>query len=344
MPQTRIYRRLIVTGIVIVAALAIFGIVARQTFLRHEFTLTMYVDDSAGVAASSPVLENGIPIGHVFLVLLSGSKDPKRTVEIEMRFSRRYLADIPEDSTAGITAANLLGDKYVNISRGTHARHVDPGAELRATETQDIGSVLSRAQDPLKQANDIFDRVDTILKYVGQSHGSVGRLVNDSTLQGRIEGIASGVKSIEADLKTGKGAALRVADITADADKPMARLKEMMADLDHGKGSAGKFLHDSNSPTLTAEADAVIAEARKLFDEASHDQRPAETMSELRAMSDKIAALTDRIDSGRGTAGQLLVNPLLRDSLRRTEADLDRLATAIGAHPTRYFAIRFGLF
>ena len=75
---------MIVAGLVAVAAAGIFLIVARRTFLRHEFTLTVLVDDSAGVAASSPVLVNGIPVGHVVRVSLSGSKDPNRVVRIDM--------------------------------------------------------------------------------------------------------------------------------------------------------------------------------------------------------------------------------------------------------------------
>ncbi len=80
MPEKSPYRRMVVTGVVVLAALAIFAVVARRTFLRYEFDLVTYVDDSAGIALSSPVLLNGISIGHVRRVSLSGSKDPSWTV------------------------------------------------------------------------------------------------------------------------------------------------------------------------------------------------------------------------------------------------------------------------
>ncbi len=335
---------MIVLALVAIAALAVFAIVARRTFLSHEFTLTLYVDDSAGVAPSSPVLLNGIPIGHVSRVSLSGSHDPKRTVRIDMRFARGYINDIPDDSTAGITAGNLLGDKYVNISRGIHPKHAEPGEELRATETMDIGSVLARGQNPLDQANRIFDRVDKILQYVGQGHGTVGKLVDDQTLQRRIDGITSAVKEIEGDYKTSNGVVMHVADLEAEARKPLGRLNDIMADLDHGKGTLGKLLHDPETPSITAEANTVIDEAKRLIDEASNDKRPAELMARAQATSDKIAALMDRINAGQGTAGQFLVNPQLRDSLNRVNTELNSLTQAIGQHPRRFFEFRFGLF
>lgn len=338
------YRRIVVSGLVAVAASGIFVIVARRTFLRHEFTLSVYVDDSAGVAASSPVQLNGIPIGHVSRVSLAGSQDPNRTVRIDMQFSRRYLGDIPEDSTAGITAANLLGDKYVNISRGVHSKHIEPGAELRATETEDIGNVLSRGSGPLKKADEIFDRVDRILKYVGENQGTVGRLVNDHTFRKHVEGITAAVEQIESDLKTSDGAAVRVKDIEADARKPMARLQEIMSDLDHAKGSAGRFLHDPYNPTLTAEANATVDEAKRLLDEATHDKRTSELISQVQATSDRIAGLMERIDAGQGTAGQFLVNPQLRDSLRHVQTEMNSLMAMLSQHPTRYVQLRFALF
>jgi phospholipid/cholesterol/gamma-HCH transport system substrate-binding protein len=334
---------MMVAGLVVAAALGVFAIVAMRTFLRHEFTLTVLVDDSAGVAASSPVLLNGIPIGHVLQVSLSGSKDPNRTVRIDMQFSRRYLADIPEDSTAGIAASNLLGDKYVGISRGTHARHIEPGAELRATETVDINTVLNRATGPLNRANEIFARIDRILKYVGQNQGTVGRLVNGHTFLGHIDGITAAVEGIESDLKT-SGAALHLGAIESDARKPMGRFSDIVADLDHGRGTAGRLLHDPYDPTLTAEANATIDEAKGLLDEFQRDRRPSEAMARLQTTGDKMAALLQRIDSGQGTAGQFLVNPQLRDSLKRAETELDSLIAGISKHPLRYVAIRFGLF
>jgi phospholipid/cholesterol/gamma-HCH transport system substrate-binding protein len=339
----RSWRRTIVVGLVAIAALGIFAVVALRTFLRHEFTLTVLVDDSAGIAASSPVLINGIPIGHVLRVSLSGSKDPNRTVRIDMQFSRRYLADIPEDSTAGIAASNLLGDKYMGISRGTHSKHVEPGAELRASETVDINTVLTRGSGPLKQANDIFNRVDTILKYVGQNHGTVGRLVNGNTFRGHIEGITAAVEQMESDLDK-SGAALHLTAIESEARKPMGRFHDMMADLDHGSGSAGRFLHDPYNPALTAEATAAVDEAKQLLDEFARDQRRSEIMDRLRTADDKIAALMARIDEGQGTAGQFLVSPRLRESVKRAEAELDSLIAGISAHPLRFVAIRFGLF
>ena len=39
-----------------------------------------------------------------------------------MEVQEKYLRQIPVDSVAGISAANLLGDKFLNITKGRDAR------------------------------------------------------------------------------------------------------------------------------------------------------------------------------------------------------------------------------
>jgi phospholipid/cholesterol/gamma-HCH transport system substrate-binding protein len=338
------YRRILIAGIVAVAVLIVAAVVARQTFLRYEFDLVMFVDDSAGVAPSSPVLLNGIGVGHVRKISLSGSRDQKRTVRIDMRFSRTYLKEIPADSTVAITSSNLLGDKYVNISRGRNAQHIVPGSEIRSTETQDIGSVLARGSAPLQQVDDLMSRVDRILDYASKGQGSLGKIVNDPTLQTRIDGITAGIQQIEVDSQTGRGVLLHTGELYRDAHRPLARFNEMMADLDHGKGSIGHLLHDPNDPSLTSQASAVIKEAEQILDGVRADKRPAELMSQAQATSDRIGNLIDRIDAGQGTAGQLIVNPQLKDSLARIQTELNSFMADFSKHPTRFVQLRFGLF
>ena len=48
------------------------------------------------------------------------------------------------DSVVGISAANLLGDKFINITKGQSPEHVKDGAELQPLESQDIPELLKQ--------------------------------------------------------------------------------------------------------------------------------------------------------------------------------------------------------
>src|ERR1700681_3786864 len=105
------------TGIVaavamVIAGVFIFLLTGQSNIFGGEFHLRTYMVDSAGMVGNDPVRVNGILVGYIGAIKLSGSRDPKRTVEIDMVIQEKYLDQIPEDSKSAISAANLLGSKY----------------------------------------------------------------------------------------------------------------------------------------------------------------------------------------------------------------------------------------
>src|SRR5690349_2986931 len=89
---------------VCVVAVAILGVLlyllTGGTLLTEKAALYLYVSDATGVAEGSPVRVNGIQVGKVDRVALSGSRDPKRVVRITLRIERSSLVMIPVGSSA----------------------------------------------------------------------------------------------------------------------------------------------------------------------------------------------------------------------------------------------------
>ncbi len=340
----RMWLRMAVIGAVVLSGLAIFAVVARRTFLRHEFDLSTLIDDSAGIGPSSPVMLNGIDVGHVVRVVLSGSPDPDKTVRITMRFPRRFLSEIPLDSTAAITSSNVLGDKYIDISRGRSPKHVEPGAEILSSPTQDIGTALSRANAPLNQVNDILAHIDKILAYVDTQQGTLGKLLNNPSFQKHISTVSGDQTQMIKDVNNGRGLLVRFHEISAEVQKPMARLNAMETDFRQGSGSAGKFFNDPDTPTLEAEARGVMAEAQQLRADFNAGNRTTEMMDRVKKLNGKLKDTITRLNSGQGTLGQFMVNPQLKDSLQGIKDELNGLTADFKKHPLRFVRLSFGLF
>ena len=70
---------------VILAALMILGtlvyLLTGGTFLEPKAQIYLYLPDATGVAPGSPVRVDGISVGKVSLVELSGSNEPNRVVK-----------------------------------------------------------------------------------------------------------------------------------------------------------------------------------------------------------------------------------------------------------------------
>jgi len=73
---------------------------------------------------------DGIGVGKVRSVALSGSSEPNRVVKVTMTVERGRLASIPDDSTAQAASETMIGDKFVDISSGTSSRFISPGGEI----------------------------------------------------------------------------------------------------------------------------------------------------------------------------------------------------------------------
>jgi len=88
----------------------------------------------------------------------------------------------------------------------------------------------------------------------------------------------------------------------------------VVADLNAGKGTAGKLLKNDD------------------------------LANRLDALTGKLAATVDRINSGQGTLGQLMVNPQLYDSLNSMTREFQGLAKDMHANPKKFLTIRLTLF
>src|ERR1035441_738419 len=135
---------------VIVAGLLILGtlsfLLTGGTLLEPKTQIYLYLPDATGVAPGSPVRVDGIGVGKVTLVELSGSKEPNRVVKVTMSIERDRLTSITDDSTAETTTDTIIGDKFVDVTSGTGVSHLMPGGELRFKGSGDLMQRLDIAQ------------------------------------------------------------------------------------------------------------------------------------------------------------------------------------------------------
>src|ERR1700689_899225 len=122
-------------GIMAAVALAILGflvflLAGTTTLFKSTSDIYTYFDDSAAIAVAAQVTLNGITVGKVTHVDLSGSSQPGKIIRVQMQIEDAYLKSIPVDSQAVITAGNLLGTKYINIKKGRSQQTIAKGGEV----------------------------------------------------------------------------------------------------------------------------------------------------------------------------------------------------------------------
>jgi phospholipid/cholesterol/gamma-HCH transport system substrate-binding protein len=342
---------ILATAAMVIAGVLIFLLTGQSSIFGGDFHLRTYMEDSAGMVANDPVRVNGILTGYIGTIRLSGSRDPKRTVEIDMVIKQRYLEQIPEDSKSAISAANLLGSKYINITKGTHPKHVEPGGEIQSLQLQDIPQIMAQSSSLLAQFQTLIGRADGLLAVVESGQGNIGKLIKDDTLYDRLNSTAGEVDQLVKDVKNSNGTISHLLyddTLYNDIRKPIQRLDDMLAQVQQGKGTLGKALND---PQAYDEARATIGEAKKMLDNLNAGKGSAgkflnddEIYKQLTLISQKVNTAIDKVNSGQGTIGQLVVNPQLYDSMTGATRELNSLLKDVRGNPKKFLSIKLAIF
>jgi phospholipid/cholesterol/gamma-HCH transport system substrate-binding protein len=354
--QSKIRWSQLKVGVVAFAAMVILAVLiflltgSRGIFERNE-TVRTYMADGAAMTESTPVRLNGILVGAVQSITYSGSKDPQRAVKFELSIQSKFMRDIPEDSTAAVTAANLLGSKFINITKGQSPRPVKPGGELRSLQTQDIPELMAQSANLIQTLQDISKRADGMLADIDAGKGNLGKLLRDDELYKRLNGIAAEGQQLLADVRDGKGTLSKLIyddSLYNEVRAPIKRIDQMLADLQQGQGTAGKLLKD---PQVYDEAQQTLAEMRRLAKELNEGKGTAgkllkddQLYKQLTDLTAKLDTTIDRINSGQGTVGQLLVNPQMYDAMNGAMREFQSLAKDIRANPKKFLRIKLAVF
>jgi phospholipid/cholesterol/gamma-HCH transport system substrate-binding protein len=335
----------------VILAVLIFLLTGNKNIFERDETVRTYMADGAGMTESTPVRLNGILVGAVQGIKLSGSKDPKRAVEFELTIQEKYMKDIPEDSTAAVTAANLLGSKFIDITKGQSVTPVKPGGELRSLQTQDIPELMAQSANLITTLQDISKRADSMLADIDAGKGNLGKLLRDDELYKRLNGIAAEGQQLLADVRNGKGTLSKLIyddSLYQEVRAPLKRIDAMLDDLQQGRGSAGKLLKD---PQLYDEAQQTLAEMRRLSQELNAGKGTAgkllkddQLYKQFTELAGKLDSTIDRINSGQGTVGQLLVNPQVYEAMNGTMREFQGLAKDIRANPKKFLRIKLAIF
>ena len=338
-------------GAFLILAVLIFLLTSTKGFFQKTALLHTFMDDASGMSEGTPVRLNGFTIGTLDKIQLTKSTDPKRSVEFIMKVQEKFLQQIPVDSVAGISAANLLGDKFLNITKGRDAQTVKDGAELKSLQSQDIPELMAQSANLLQTFQTIVNRLDALLAGVEQGKGNIGKLLKDEELYDRLNGIATEGQNLLSDVRKGQGTISKLIYDDAlyqEIRSPIKRVDALLADLQAGNGSAGKLLKD---PGLYDEAKASLGEIRGLLADLNAGKGSAGKLLKDDALHKRLEELVakfnstiDKINSGQGTLGQLVVNPQLYDSLNGATREFQSLAKDMRANPKKFLTIRLMLF
>jgi len=335
----------------IILGVLIFLFTGREPLFRRRAPLYTYLRDSAALSTGAPVRLNGILIGNVRKVELSGSNDPARVVRVELSVEQSRLRDIPADSLAGLGAETVLATKYINIRKGQSTTTIQAGGELKSEDTGEFEDLVKKGFNVMDSLQATINRVDRIVNQVELGKGSIGKFLVDDEFYTRLVATVTEMQKVSEAVSSGKGTLGRLLYDESLYNRVLAsvdRLEAIIQDVQQGQGTAGKLLRD---PALYDEARATIAQFRRLVDDLNAGKGTAGKLlkdetayRQIQSLLTKIENTIDRVNTGQGTLGQLVVNPQLYESLTGATRELGSLVRDMRANPKKFLRIKLGLF
>ena len=343
-------------GLLILTSLVIFATVVflmtGEGLFERKYLISVFLKDAAGLKTGDPVRLAGIAVGNVAEMRISGSHDPQRSVEIVMRILRKYEREIRADSVASLDAEGLLGQRFVNITRGGPGQPLIPsGGEIQLKATPELSEVLATGADAMTKLNRIAGRVDRLMEQVESGEGSLGKILYDEALWRKADQTVSDARRLVAQAAAGKGTLgklLMTEDLYVDVRNSLMKADGILDEVHQGKGSLGKFIYDpglyENADRLMTRTNRVVADVNAgqgtlgwLLKDESFYKRANSAMERI----DKIAA---RLERGEGSFGRLLHDPVLYENVNTFSLEMRGLIADFRKNPKKYLTIKFKLF
>jgi phospholipid/cholesterol/gamma-HCH transport system substrate-binding protein len=344
----------VLVGLSVLAA-GIFYVTGAGT-LGPKYRLVTYLQEVSGLANGAPVQLDGVEVGNVEGIKIAprtpgNISDKNRNIEVVMRVDERYQNYIMTDSAASLVTEGLLGNRYVNITRGITGVPLKDGQEVPGTEEKAIKEVVERSADLLGNLQALSDNVQELINGVKQGKGSLGKLLTDDQAYNHLNGILTKGDAMMADVREGKGTVGKL--MTSDelynkVDKGVDSVNVILTDVRSQKGTIGKLLYD---PSLYDEAkqavtngNAVIGDVRAGKGTLGKLVTDDTLYTKLKETTDNVATATAKLNDNTTTVGKLFSDPKLYDSVTGLTGDLRLLIGDFRQNPKKFLRIKLSVF
>jgi phospholipid/cholesterol/gamma-HCH transport system substrate-binding protein len=341
-------------GITVVVAAVTLGILiflmsGTTGLFTSKITLYAYFDNAEGLKKGGPVDLQGVTIGNVSEIrIVSGH--PMDPVQVTMRVNTKYQFLLRKDSKATITTAGVLGESFVDVdSKEAKLGQVENGDTLLGAAAPGFEQVVRSSQTTLQNMDILVKRLDRIVAHVESGEGTIGELINDSTLINKVNNLLGQIQKIVSDVGNGKGSIGKLLvdeglynRVNASIDK----LNNIIDEIQSGKGNLGKLLKDDS---LYKNAQQTMSKANEFMDDINHGAiaklaKDEEFAKKLDNIVTKLSQLSDKLNSPDGTVGKLLQNPSVYNNADQMLVETRNLIKAIRENPKKYLTIHFRIF
>ena len=243
---------LFIIGGLAVFVLAIFIIGKQQNLFNPVFKLTTTFGNVSGLQVGNNVRFTGINVGTVDNIKIINDS----TVQVEMLIKKDVQPFIKADCQVAIGSEGLIGDRLLTISYGSSdAPIVEDGQHLTSKDPVETDAIIASLETSSEHAEVIMQQLAEIMTNINSGQGTMGRLIQDSTIAENInltienfknssEGLDETIELTKENVFAFMESLQKTAGKTEVASN---QLGEIMTKINSGQGTLGMLIQDSTT-------------------------------------------------------------------------------------------------
>jgi len=170
---------LFVAGGLTLFVLAIFIIGKQKNLFNPVFKLNTTFYNISGLQVGNNIRFSGINVGTVDDINILNDS----TVKVVMLIRKEVQKFIKSDCKAAIGSEGLIGSKLIIITQGSYdAPTASEGQQIESNEPVEMDAIMSSLKVTADNAAIISFQLAEILIKVNSGNGTLGRLIQDSTI------------------------------------------------------------------------------------------------------------------------------------------------------------------
>jgi phospholipid/cholesterol/gamma-HCH transport system substrate-binding protein len=178
-PKFKVRLGLFIAGGLALFVIAVFLIGKQKNLFSPVFKLTATFCNVSGLQVGSAIRFSGINVGTVDNIDIINDS----TVRVDMLLKKDVHQFIKADCEAGIGTSGIIGDRILIITQGgSNAPIVNDDQHIASKEPVETDAIMASLKVTADNAAIISEQVAEIMSNINSGKGTLGRLIQDSTM------------------------------------------------------------------------------------------------------------------------------------------------------------------
>jgi phospholipid/cholesterol/gamma-HCH transport system substrate-binding protein len=221
-----------ITFLTLILMVIVTSIGKESSIFESKVTIRAQVPNVSNLKVGSYVELKGIRIGAVTGIHIISEEE----VEIHMTILEKELRWIKKDSKVSISTAGLVGDKFVEIHKGSKVANIlNPDKDILTSEEQtDFKKMMNKGDHIAEVTGNILQKLDHILTQMED-----GRIIIET--MSSMNKSAKNLESISTELKDAQ-----MGDMVKNVNVSMASMNRILNRVEKGPGTINSLIYDEN--------------------------------------------------------------------------------------------------